>query len=85
MEVLLLAERLGFEVEDCPVEWTNSPESKVRIVGDSWGCCATPGASDAWFQGMSRRETKAVAAAQPPEGLSIIYCPAQNWLFTGLM
>jgi glycosyltransferase involved in cell wall biosynthesis len=35
VEVLLLAERLGFKVEDRPVEWINSPESKVRIVSDS--------------------------------------------------
>ena len=35
VEVLLLAERLGFRIEAMPVEWTNSAESKVRIVGDS--------------------------------------------------
>jgi dolichyl-phosphate beta-glucosyltransferase len=35
VEVLLLAERLGFQVEDRPVEWINSPESKVRIISDS--------------------------------------------------
>jgi dolichyl-phosphate beta-glucosyltransferase len=35
VEVLLLAERLGYRVEDWPVEWTNSPESKVSIVADS--------------------------------------------------
>lgn len=35
VEVLLLAERLGFRVEDLPVEWINSPESKVRILSDS--------------------------------------------------
>jgi len=35
VEVLLLAERLGFRVEDWPVEWINSPESKVNIVADS--------------------------------------------------
>jgi dolichyl-phosphate beta-glucosyltransferase len=37
VEVLLLAERLGYEIEDLPVEWINSPESKVRIVRDSLG------------------------------------------------
>jgi dolichyl-phosphate beta-glucosyltransferase len=36
VEVLLLAERLGFKVEDRPVEWNNSPESKVNIVADSF-------------------------------------------------
>jgi dolichyl-phosphate beta-glucosyltransferase len=36
VEVLLLAERLGYKIADLPVEWINSPESKVRIVQDSW-------------------------------------------------
>jgi len=35
VEVLLLAGRLGCVVEDLPVEWINSPESKVEIVTDS--------------------------------------------------
>lgn len=35
VEVLLLAQRLGFRVADLPVEWRNSPESKVRLVRDS--------------------------------------------------
>lgn len=35
VEVLLLAQRLGYRVADLPVEWINSPESKVRIVRDS--------------------------------------------------
>src|SRR5215207_1520124 len=35
VEVLLLAQRLGFHVADMPVEWINSPESKVHIVQDS--------------------------------------------------
>jgi dolichyl-phosphate beta-glucosyltransferase len=36
VEVLLLAERLGFTVEDRPVEWINSPDSRVNIIADSW-------------------------------------------------
>lgn len=36
VEVLLLAERLGYKIEDRPVEWINSPESKVQIFRDSW-------------------------------------------------
>jgi dolichyl-phosphate beta-glucosyltransferase len=36
VEVLLLAEGLGCPIADLPVEWINSPESKVRIVRDSW-------------------------------------------------
>ena len=35
VEVLLLAKKLGFRVEDLPVEWINSPESHVRLVRDS--------------------------------------------------
>jgi glycosyltransferase involved in cell wall biosynthesis len=35
VEVLLLAERLGFRIADLPVEWINSPESKVQLVRDS--------------------------------------------------
>jgi dolichyl-phosphate beta-glucosyltransferase len=35
VEVLLLAQKLGFQIADLPVEWHNSPESKVRIVRDS--------------------------------------------------
>ena len=35
VEVLLLADRLGYTIEDLPVEWINSPESKVEILSDS--------------------------------------------------
>jgi dolichyl-phosphate beta-glucosyltransferase len=35
VEVLLLAERLGCVIADLPVEWINSPDSKVHIVRDS--------------------------------------------------
>jgi dolichyl-phosphate beta-glucosyltransferase len=35
VEVLLLAKKLGFHVADLPVEWRNSPESKVHLVRDS--------------------------------------------------
>jgi glycosyltransferase involved in cell wall biosynthesis len=36
VEILLLADRLGYRIEDLPVEWVNSPESKVQILTDSW-------------------------------------------------
>ena len=36
VEVLLLAERLGFAIEDMPVQWSNAEGSKVRIIRDSW-------------------------------------------------
>lgn len=35
VEVLLIAQRLGLDVRDLPVQWENSSESKVRIVRDS--------------------------------------------------
>jgi dolichyl-phosphate beta-glucosyltransferase len=35
VEVLLLARRLGFGVADLPVEWINSPDSRVQLVRDS--------------------------------------------------
>ncbi len=35
VEVLLLAEHLGYRVADLPVEWINSPESKVSLFRDS--------------------------------------------------
>jgi dolichyl-phosphate beta-glucosyltransferase len=35
VEVLLLAQRLGYGIADLPVEWLNSPESHVHIFRDS--------------------------------------------------
>jgi dolichyl-phosphate beta-glucosyltransferase len=35
VEVILLAQGLGYRVEELPVRWLNSPESKVHIVRDS--------------------------------------------------
>jgi dolichyl-phosphate beta-glucosyltransferase len=35
VEVLLLAEAMSFVVLEVPVHWSNSPESKVNVVGDS--------------------------------------------------
>jgi dolichyl-phosphate beta-glucosyltransferase len=35
VEILLLAEALGYKIEVLPVKWINSPESKVNIVKDS--------------------------------------------------
>jgi dolichyl-phosphate beta-glucosyltransferase len=36
VELLILAERLGFSVADLPVEWHNAEGSKVHIIRDSW-------------------------------------------------
>jgi dolichyl-phosphate beta-glucosyltransferase len=35
VEVILLAQALGYGVHELPVRWVNSPESKVNIVRDS--------------------------------------------------
>jgi len=35
VEALLLADRLGFRIEDMPVQWSNAGGSKVRIFRDS--------------------------------------------------
>ena len=35
VEILLLAKKLGYKTVDLPVEWINSPESKVNILRDS--------------------------------------------------
>jgi dolichyl-phosphate beta-glucosyltransferase len=35
VEVLLLAQEMNFVVMEMPVHWSNSPESKVRVIGDS--------------------------------------------------
>ena len=35
VELLLLAEQLGFRIEDRPVEWRNADGSKVHIIRDS--------------------------------------------------
>lgn len=34
VEVLMLAQELGFKVDERPVRWVNSPDSKVRILID---------------------------------------------------
>ena len=35
VEILLLAEALGYKIDVLPVKWVNAPDSKVRIVHDS--------------------------------------------------
>lgn len=35
VEIVLLAERMGFRIQDLPIRWVNSPESRVRLVRDS--------------------------------------------------
>ncbi len=36
VELLLLAERLGFRLADLPVRWSNAEGSKVHLLRDSW-------------------------------------------------
>lgn len=35
VEVLLIANKLGYRIAEVPVRWDNSPDSRVRIVRDS--------------------------------------------------
>jgi dolichyl-phosphate beta-glucosyltransferase len=35
VEILLIAQKLGYKIDVRPVKWVNSPDSKVRIVRDS--------------------------------------------------
>lgn len=35
VEILIIAQKLGYKIDVVPVKWINSPESKVRIVRDS--------------------------------------------------
>ena len=37
VEVLLLAQAMGFSTVEVPVCWTNSPTSRVRVLHDSFG------------------------------------------------
>jgi dolichyl-phosphate beta-glucosyltransferase len=39
-EVLYLARRLGFEVRELPVRWTNDPSTRVRLLRDAAGSFA---------------------------------------------
>ena len=39
-EVLYLARRLGYEVRELPVRWTNDPSTRVRILRDAAGSFA---------------------------------------------
>jgi dolichyl-phosphate beta-glucosyltransferase len=35
VEVLLLARAMNFSLVEMPVRWSNSPESRVRVISDS--------------------------------------------------
>lgn len=35
VEILFIARKLGFEISEVPVNWTNIPGSKVNLIGDS--------------------------------------------------
>jgi dolichyl-phosphate beta-glucosyltransferase len=37
VEILLLAQAMGFSTVEVPVNWTNSPTSRVRVLHDSVG------------------------------------------------
>ena len=36
-ELLLLAEKNGYSIDEIPVRWTDDPDSRVRIVRTAWG------------------------------------------------
>ena len=36
-ELLLLAEKNGYAIDEIPVRWTDDPDSRVRIVRTAWG------------------------------------------------
>jgi dolichyl-phosphate beta-glucosyltransferase len=36
VEILMIAQKLGYKIEVHPVKWVNSPDSKVRILQDSF-------------------------------------------------
>ena len=36
-ELLLLAEKNGYTIDEIPVRWTDDPDSRVRIVRTAWG------------------------------------------------
>jgi dolichyl-phosphate beta-glucosyltransferase len=50
-EVLYLARRLGFEVREVPVSWTNDPSTRVRLLRDAVGS----------FMGLLRIRGRALA------------------------
>jgi dolichyl-phosphate beta-glucosyltransferase len=35
VEVLLIARKMGYAIKETPIEWSNSPNSRVRLVSDS--------------------------------------------------
>ena len=36
-ELLLIAEKNGYAIDEIPVQWTDDPDSRVRIVRTAWG------------------------------------------------
>ena len=35
-ELLLVAEKAGYKIEEVPVFWTDDPDTRVRIVSTAW-------------------------------------------------
>ena len=57
-ELLLLAEKNGYAIDEIPVRWTDDPDSRVRIVRTAWG--DLKGLLRLRFGGL-RRASKALA------------------------
>jgi dolichyl-phosphate beta-glucosyltransferase len=34
-EVLFIAQKMGFRIQEIPIDWFFNPDSRVRLVGDS--------------------------------------------------
>ena len=61
-ELLLLAEKNGYAIDEIPVRWTDDPDSRVRIVRTAWG--DLKGLLRLRFGGL-RRASKELADRQP--------------------
>ncbi len=84
VEVLLLAERLGYKIADLPVEWINSPEAKVRIVRDSLAHAARHAACAALGGGKSTESgSREIAAARPFQQPLLKNASSMRLLVTG--
>ena len=59
-ELLLLAEKSGYAIDEIPVRWTDDPDSRVRIIRTAWG--DVKGLLRLRFGGL-RRASKELAAS----------------------
>ena len=55
-ELLILAEKRGFEIKEVPVAWTDDPDTRVKVVGTAW--------KD--FKGLLRLRFRGLPRVSPP-------------------